>query len=202
MKFKHFFKKYTFILLPTIISLLLGIFLGTYISPTEDYLNSKTKDTNDILVKIDELEPILTEKEATYEKLKEESITLEDEKEAKVKIEQQAKAEAEAQKKKAAEQKAKEEAEAKLKAEAEEKAKVEAEAQAKKEAEEQATSSQNSSSANQTSSTQTPITKSVWITATGSKYHRSSSCGNSKNASQISLDEAEACGYTPCKKCY
>lgn len=42
----------------------------------------------------------------------------------------------------------------------------------------------------------------VWITATGSKYHRKPNCGNTKNASEISLDRARALGYEPCKRCY
>lgn len=42
----------------------------------------------------------------------------------------------------------------------------------------------------------------VWITATGSKYHRKPNCGNTKNASEIPLDRARALGYEPCKRCY
>ena len=43
----------------------------------------------------------------------------------------------------------------------------------------------------------------VWITATGTKYHRTNNCGNtnSANARQITLEEAQK-NYEPCKKCY
>ena len=45
-------------------------------------------------------------------------------------------------------------------------------------------------------------TETVWIAATGKKYHRKSSCSNMKNPSQISKSDAISRGYEPCKKCY
>ena len=44
----------------------------------------------------------------------------------------------------------------------------------------------------------------VWIPATGEKYHRIPNCGrmNPDTARQVSKSEAESMGYTPCKKCY
>jgi hypothetical protein len=42
----------------------------------------------------------------------------------------------------------------------------------------------------------------VWIPRTGSKYHSNSSCSNMKNPSQMTLSQAQASGYEPCKKCY
>ena len=44
----------------------------------------------------------------------------------------------------------------------------------------------------------------VWITATGSKYHSINNCGNTNpnNAYQMSLSDAQAAGYEPCKRCY
>ena len=42
----------------------------------------------------------------------------------------------------------------------------------------------------------------VWITKSGKKYHRSSSCSNMKNPSQVTLEKAQSLGYTPCSKCY
>ncbi len=42
----------------------------------------------------------------------------------------------------------------------------------------------------------------VWISSTGSKYHSRSSCSNMRRPSQITLSQAIAWGYTPCKKCY
>lgn len=45
---------------------------------------------------------------------------------------------------------------------------------------------------------------SVWISATGEKYHRIPNCGrmNPDKATQMSRDQAEAAGYEACKKCY
>lgn len=47
-------------------------------------------------------------------------------------------------------------------------------------------------------------TSTVWITASGSKYHNKPDCGNSNPATstQITLSEAQARGYEPCSKCY
>ena len=44
----------------------------------------------------------------------------------------------------------------------------------------------------------------VWITATGKKYHSINNCGttNPNNASQVSLERAIALGLTACEKCY
>ena len=44
----------------------------------------------------------------------------------------------------------------------------------------------------------------VWLSATGAKYHRIPNCGrmNPNKARQVSLDEAVAGGYEPCKNCY
>ncbi|MCR4784587.1 MAG: hypothetical protein K6A35_08760 [bacterium] len=44
----------------------------------------------------------------------------------------------------------------------------------------------------------------VWISETGSKYHRYSSCGrmNPSRAHQMSQSQAEASGYSACKRCY
>lgn len=42
----------------------------------------------------------------------------------------------------------------------------------------------------------------VWIPKSGKRYHRSSSCSNMKNPSQVTLEKAQSLGYTPCSKCY
>ncbi len=44
----------------------------------------------------------------------------------------------------------------------------------------------------------------VWISETGSKYHRVNDCGkmNPDRASQISLSQAQQLGYDACSKCY
>lgn len=45
---------------------------------------------------------------------------------------------------------------------------------------------------------------SVWLSATGSKYHSVPDCGNMNpnTARQISRADAEAQGYEACKKCW
>ena len=42
----------------------------------------------------------------------------------------------------------------------------------------------------------------VWIPKSVKQYHRSSSCSNMKNPSQVTLEKAQSLGYTPCSKCY
>lgn len=44
----------------------------------------------------------------------------------------------------------------------------------------------------------------VWVSATGSKYHRKPDCGkmNPDTAAQIPLSQAESQGYSACSKCY
>lgn len=44
--------------------------------------------------------------------------------------------------------------------------------------------------------------ESVWITATGTKYHSIPDCGNTKTSYEISLDDAESRGYDACSKCW
>ena len=49
-----------------------------------------------------------------------------------------------------------------------------------------------------------PVGDMVWISATGSKYHRIPNCGNMNpdNATEMTRSQAEAAGYGACKKCY
>ena len=51
---------------------------------------------------------------------------------------------------------------------------------------------------------QTPQEEMVWLSATGSKYHSIPDCGNMNpdTAREVTLSQAEAQGYEPCKKCY
>ncbi len=42
----------------------------------------------------------------------------------------------------------------------------------------------------------------VWIPASGSKYHSHSGCSGMKNPTQVELEDAQARGYTACKKCW
>lgn len=48
--------------------------------------------------------------------------------------------------------------------------------------------------------TQQKISRTVYITPTGKRYHYKSTCGG-KNSFAVELDQAIAQGYTPCKKC-
>ena len=68
------------------------------------------------------------------------------------------------------------------------------------------TSSSTSGSAGIVNTTPEPTTNSatVWLSATGSKYHRIPDCGNMNpdNARQVSQSEAQAQGYTACSKCF
>ena len=145
-----------------------------------------------------------------------------DELKQKEKDELEAAKKAEEEKKKQEEIAKKEEEERKRQ---EEIAKKEAEEQAKREqeeteriAQEQANSSVYSTSASVNETVQsedpgtqetyavqeTPTTRMVWISATGSKYHSKNDCGsmNPSNATQISLDDANARGMSPCSRCH
>lgn len=55
-----------------------------------------------------------------------------------------------------------------------------------------------------TSEPNTKYVETVWLSATGEKYHNKPNCGrmNPSNAREISRSEAESMGYTPCQKCY
>lgn len=46
------------------------------------------------------------------------------------------------------------------------------------------------------------VSKSVWITSTGKKYHSRSTCSNMKKPQKISLSKAKSLGYSACKKCF
>ena len=118
--------------------------------------------------------------------------------EAKAKTEEEAriKAEQEAQ--------AKAEEEARIKAEQEAQAAEEARIKAEQEAQaaEQARIAQEQAAAQ--AAAQQPQEASVWLSATGSKYHSVPDCGNMNpnTARQVSLSEAQSLGYEPCKNCH
>ena len=48
------------------------------------------------------------------------------------------------------------------------------------------------------------VEASVWLSATGDKYHRIPNCGrmNPNKARKVPLSEARRRGYGPCKKCF
>lgn len=47
-----------------------------------------------------------------------------------------------------------------------------------------------------------PEEQKVWISSSGSRYHRKSNCSGMNNPSQVTIGEAEAMGLTPCGRCY
>ncbi|WP_373898961.1 ComEC/Rec2 family competence protein [Haloimpatiens sp. FM7315] len=55
----------------------------------------------------------------------------------------------------------------------------------------------------QATTTKAANTGSVWLSATGSKYHSIPNCGrvNPKKARKVTLEEAKAQGYEPCSQC-
>jgi DNA-entry nuclease len=48
----------------------------------------------------------------------------------------------------------------------------------------------------------TPNEDTVYVTASGKKYHSNSTCSNMKSPSKISKSTAISRGYGPCSKCY
>lgn len=48
----------------------------------------------------------------------------------------------------------------------------------------------------------TPAEEMVWISQTGSKYHRKSSCSGMNDPWQVPISEAQSMGLTACKRCY
>lgn len=42
----------------------------------------------------------------------------------------------------------------------------------------------------------------VWIPKSGKKYHSYAGCSGMKDPSEVTLEEAEEMGYTPCKRCH
>lgn len=44
-------------------------------------------------------------------------------------------------------------------------------------------------------------TQTVWITESGTKYHRKADCSGMSHSEKTSLNEAIEQGYTPCKRC-
>ena len=47
-----------------------------------------------------------------------------------------------------------------------------------------------------------PEAEMVWIPQSGKKYHSHAGCSGMKNPKEVTLEEAEEMGYTPCKRCY
>lgn len=58
-----------------------------------------------------------------------------------------------------------------------------------------------SPASNNTTSKEEKVEK-VWVSSTGKKYHSKSSCSNMNSPREITLEEAEKQGYTPCSRCH
>ena len=108
-----------------------------------------------------------------------------------------------------AEKQAEEEARRREEAErqkAQEEARRQAEAAAQAEAAQQAQQEQAASQRTPASggNAQTPVQASVYIAASGNgtKYHSDPHCSRMNGVIEMSVEEAQAMGYTPCKKCY
>lgn len=108
-----------------------------------------------------------------------------------------------------AEKQAEEEARRREEAErqkAQEEARRQAEAAAKAEAAQQAQQEQAASQRTPASggNAQTPVQASVYIAASGNgtKYHSDPHCSRMNGVIEMSVEEVQAMGYTPCKKCY
>lgn len=98
------------------------------------------------------------------------------------------------------------EEEARRREEAERQKAQEAEAAAQAEAAQQAQQEQAASQRTPASggNAQTPVQASVYIAASGNgtKYHSDPHCSRMNGVIEMSVEEAQAMGYTPCKKCY
>lgn len=145
---------------------------------------NESVDSNTVKIKVIDKE---SEKKRIEEEKKKE--------EERLRAEQEAKAEAE---------RIKAEQEAAKKAEAEriasEKAAAEKAEQERIAAEKAAAQESNAANEQQTQS----VEATVWLSATGEKYHRIPNCGrmNPDKARQISLSDALSKGYEACNKCY
>lgn len=166
---------------------------GTY----EVYAEASGIKSNTLTFKIEDKTAISEEKAkkeaAARKKAKEEAAKKAEEERIAAEAEAQKKAEEEAAAKKEEERIA---AEAAAKKAEEERIAVEAAAQ---QAEQERIASEQAAA-----QAQQPQEQMVWISATGSKYHSYSSCGNMNpdNAYQMTQAEAEASGYGRCKKCH
>lgn len=52
------------------------------------------------------------------------------------------------------------------------------------------------------STAETTYVTMVWIPRTGKRYHRNDECSGMKEPREVTIQEAEDMGFTPCKNCY
>ncbi|MGG7058350.1 hypothetical protein ACQPUY_02040 [Clostridium nigeriense] len=194
MKIKNLFLKNKGTVISLIIALGIG-FIGGIGNMSQEEYNSLINQNQNL-----ESEIVLLDKQLTD--IQDDVNTLQEKKE-----------EAERIAKEEAEKKAKEEAEKKAQEERERLAQEEAERLAKEEAEIAAQNQQSSSTYvvsgnnnynNNSVVSETPVGEMVWLSATGTKYHRINNCGNMNpnKARQVTRESAISQGFEACKKCY
>lgn len=136
------------------------------------------------------------DKEAEAQRLKKEEERLAAEEEARKQAEEEAKKQAEEEAKRQAEEEAKRKAEE----EAQKQAELETQQQTEVTTQQEEISSEDNSN-NSSSETTSNSSTMVWVDDTAKRYHNKNGCGMD-NAYQVTLEEAEAMGKTPCGRCY
>jgi DNA-entry nuclease len=63
-------------------------------------------------------------------------------------------------------------------------------------------SSSSSSSGSATDDSMAPSGTTVYLPASGQRYHKKPSCGAMKNGTPVKIEDAQNSGYTPCGTCY
>lgn len=174
---------------------LIGIFLG-FVAPNS---NASQEEYNNVIAQQESVKKEIVLLEETVNKEKLEISNLEKQKEEKDKALELIRLE---------EEKAKAEEEAKLEEEKAKKAEVLEKELAKKETDKVRKTTKSSSSSESSISTEAvekePTGQMVWQSATGSKYHNKSKCGNMNpaKATQITVEQAKSRGLGACKKCF
>lgn len=229
MSIKNLVNKNKRALICLTISLVVGIIGGMGNMPKEEY-NQLLSQKEELQTKVADLANKVEVAKNQADVLQDQKN--EKERIAKEEAEKLAKAEEEKKAKEEAEKLAKAEAEKKAKEEAERLAKIEAENRAQEEENnrlaQQQTNYNNTSngsysggsgnlggsgnsggseSSNQSNivvDTSAPIGEMVWLSATGTKYHRINNCGrmNPANARQVTIGEAQSKGFGACDKCF
>ena len=188
----NIFKKYKSI----IISLVLGGMIG-FAGSASGYVPEA--DYNSMVLKQEKVQSEIASLNSNIEK---ESIEVERLKQEKFKKDEEVRLAKEA------EEKAKLEAEEKAKLEAEEKAKVELEEKTQSNNTKNTSSNKvvktSSSKSSSQNDSREKVGQMVWLSATGSKYHRKNNCGNMNpsRARKVTIGEAKSQGYGACKKCF
>lgn len=198
MKLKEFVIKHKKYLIACAVSLALGAGLSIMTNPTQDEVDKLYAQKSSLEEEYTKLTSDLDSEKTSIDELKDKLAKVEDEK---TKKEEEIKLAKEEKEKEEAEKKAKEEEERKAQEAAEKEAAAQAEA-AKAASSQSSPSTGASKPASQGVQDTKPKGQTVWITATGKKYHSKSNCGNSKTSRQVTLEQAQSQGLGPCSKCF